>query len=85
MWIITICAIVQCSVKDDFSSKGKTLIFDSSPDPTLWPINTKLHKINYVGQIYKCAQFIAIGWEWHFHVMVKYNSEFWAKEVPFGD
>ena len=30
---ITACAVAQCSVKDDFSSKGKTLKFDCSPGP----------------------------------------------------
>jgi len=30
--IITACAAALCSVKDGFSSKGKTLIFDCSPD-----------------------------------------------------
>ena len=29
----TACAVALCSVKDDFSSKGKTLKFDCSPGP----------------------------------------------------
>jgi len=31
--LITAYMVVQCSVKDNFSSKGKTLIVDCSPDP----------------------------------------------------
>jgi len=30
---ITACSAAQSSVKDDFSSKNKTLIFDCSPNP----------------------------------------------------
>jgi hypothetical protein len=33
---ITACTVVQCSVKDDFSSEGKTPYFDYLPDPTPW-------------------------------------------------
>ena len=31
--IIPACAVAQCSVKDDFSSEGKTLTFDCSTCP----------------------------------------------------
>ena len=30
---ITACAVALCSVKEDFSSEGKTLKFDCSPGP----------------------------------------------------
>jgi len=33
LYYITACVAALCSVKDGFSSKGKTLIFDCSPDP----------------------------------------------------
>jgi len=54
---ITACAKALCSVKDGFSSEGKTVTYDCSPDQTMLPMNTKLGKINYVGEFYKCAKF----------------------------
>jgi len=53
---ITACAAALCSVKNGFSSEGKTIIFTAHQTPTLWPINTKLWKFNDVGEFYKCAK-----------------------------
>jgi len=44
-----------CSVKDGFSSKGKTLIFDCSPEPNPVTNQHQTGKINYVGEFYRCA------------------------------
>jgi len=54
---ITACVAALCSVKDGFSSKGKTKYLTAPQTPTLWLNNTKLGNINNVGEFYKCAKF----------------------------
>jgi len=53
------CALAQCSVKNGFSSKGKTIIFDCSEHQSPNPV-TDQHQIgrfNYVDGLYKCCKF----------------------------
>jgi len=60
---ITACTSAQCNAmqKDNFSTKGKTLIFDCSP--TLRPITPNLAKLITLMSSIGVSNFIAISWE----------------------
>jgi len=53
---ITACAAALCSVKDGISSNAKPQYLTAQHTPTLWPINTKLGKVNTVGEFYKFSK-----------------------------
>jgi len=89
------CAAALCSVKDGFSGKGKTIIFDCSPDPS--PVTNQhqtIGKITYLDEFYECAIFHCNQLHTHTiaarttHPILTHDSSkdaVWAEEVPFWD